>query len=370
MPTHHELPVESEGRRSEDRRHRWGCIAGAVGTGAGGMVLFAGGLLALSGLSLRSCSFGLCHDPCLDQPTRLVEAASGGDRIRVIDLAGASLEERTDAAACALRFGHDDVAVALVERGADSNALVGAAAVAGYVGVIDAALANGADPQAVLDAIAGDVVPLGFGAERFGCDPLPGAPRHASDEEYQAMVRAATAAGADPNRSDGWTTPLLRSAYDGRTGAAKALLDAGSDPDEGGEVPAGLISMARSRLVEPGDPPHALPQEPGPQEIVADVTPLIGAATAGHSDIVEVLLAWGADPDVAAGNRFVALHAAAARNDRAMVDLLLAAGADPAPALDPGTPLPAETARRLGHTELADHLDRAAFVAALEPVPG
>lgn len=71
-------------------------------------------------------------------------------------------------------------------------------------------------------------------------------------------------------------------------------------------------------------------------------------------EILELLLAAGADVQQRGVNDWTPLHYAAARNDARAVDLLLAKGADPAARTridDLATPL--EEAERMGHREVA-----------------
>jgi ankyrin repeat protein len=60
-----------------------------------------------------------------------------------------------------------------------------------------------------------------------------------------------------------------------------------------------------------------------------EVTPLLTAAAAGCSEIVELLIKKGADVNASAGGGVTPLHVAADHGDERMVDCLLAAGADP-----------------------------------------
>jgi basic membrane lipoprotein Med (substrate-binding protein (PBP1-ABC) superfamily) len=60
-----------------------------------------------------------------------------------------------------------------------------------------------------------------------------------------------------------------------------------------------------------------------------EVTPLLTAAAAGSSEIVELLIKKGADVNASAGGGVTPLHVAADHGDERMVDCLLAAGADP-----------------------------------------
>lgn len=77
-------------------------------------------------------------------------------------------------------------------------------------------------------------------------------------------------------------------------------------------------------------------------------------------EIVEMLLAAGADIEQRGVNDWTPLHYAAARNDVRAVELLLAKGADPAARtrIDELT-TPLQEAERLGHREVAEILRRA-----------
>jgi ankyrin repeat protein len=59
------------------------------------------------------------------------------------------------------------------------------------------------------------------------------------------------------------------------------------------------------------------------------VLPLHSAASGGHAEIVELLLAAGAEPDPRQRHGWTPLHAAAQNGDLRSLDALLAAGADP-----------------------------------------
>ena len=88
----------------------------------------------------------------------------------------------------------------------------------------------------------------------------------------------------------------------------RTLLEAGADPrpsDHAGFPP--LIAALSCTRVQPGAPGRA------------DV-----------ADVIELLLAFGADPEQRGVNDYTALHMGAAEGNRRAVESLLAAGADPA----------------------------------------
>jgi hypothetical protein len=374
-----------------------GCLVGMLASGTLVAVFFVGFMTLLSGLALEGCSFDFCRDECLEDPSPLVAAATAGDLEALEDARPQGPSDVATASRCALRFAHDGAAVALVAHGPPDDRVVREAAGLGAVEVVAAALEQGVDAQDVLDVVVGEAFALGLNFNLFGCEEGEGVERQASIDQQRTMVRAAVDAGADPdgrlgvgqvpgegglNRAE--MSPLLRASFRGRADLVAVLLEVGADPDHGGAVDVWLIMAAQDlsfgsptssqptslpeddAVAPPGDavwprfhPSPHLPDVPAGDDPRLDVTPLMGAATGGHLDVVELLLDAGADPDVAAADRFVALHAAAARGDRAMTDALLAAGASPSPVLVEGAPRPAETARGFGHDELADHLEAA-----------
>jgi ankyrin repeat protein len=86
------------------------------------------------------------------------------------------------------------------------------------------------------------------------------------------------------------------------------------------------------------------------------VAPLHSALAGGHAEIVEVLLAAGADVNAVQADGYTPLHEAAQNGDTATSKRLVAAGADTTARLDNGL-TPAGSARRAGHVALADWLD-------------
>jgi ankyrin repeat protein len=85
------------------------------------------------------------------------------------------------------------------------------------------------------------------------------------------------------------------------------------------------------------------------------VLPLHSAASGGHAEIVEVLLAAGAEPDPRQRHGWTPLHAAAQNGDLRSLEALLAAGADPALTNDDGRSA-TDLASGAGHDELVARL--------------
>jgi hypothetical protein len=130
------------------------------------------------------------------------------------------------------------------------------------------------------------------------------------------------------SRSPDGFTALHYPAFFGGIGSAevsRALLDAGADPS------------ARSS-----------------NEFW--VMPLHSAAAGAHGEIVEILLAAGAEPDPRQRHGWTPLHAAAQNGDSRTLEALLAAGADPSLRNDDGHSA-ADVARESGHLDLVARLD-------------
>jgi ankyrin repeat protein len=85
------------------------------------------------------------------------------------------------------------------------------------------------------------------------------------------------------------------------------------------------------------------------------VLPLHSAASGAHPEIVELLLAAGAEPDVRQRHGWTALQAAAQNGDARSLDALLTAGADPTLRNEDGHSA-ADLARAAGHEELVARL--------------
>lgn len=133
---------------------------------------------------------------------------------------------------------------------------------------------------------------------------------------------------ASASSPDGFTALHLPAFFGGpgTADAAKALLDAGAD--------VGARS-ANSFWV----------------------LPLHSATSGGHAEIVELLLAAGAEPDPRQRHGWTPLHAAAQNGDVRSLDALLAAGADPELRNYDGLSA-VDLARAAGNTELVARLGR------------
>ena len=136
---------------------------------------------------------------------------------------------------------------------------------------------------------------------------------------------------ADPSLAtasspDGFTALHLPAFFGGpgTADAAKALLDAGAD-----------VSARSTNSFW--------------------VLPLHSAASGGHAEIVELLLAAGAEPSPRQRHGWTPLHAAAQNGDARSLEALLAAGADPELRNDDGLSA-RDLARAAGHDDLMARL--------------
>jgi ankyrin repeat protein len=127
---------------------------------------------------------------------------------------------------------------------------------------------------------------------------FPGPLYYASSEGIEPLVLALLQAGADPNTGgQAHRTCLQAATCNGHVGIVKALLKAGARPDNGG----GLYD-----------------------------NPIIAASVAGHAEVVALLLEHGAEPNKSGCLvDSTALTEASRRNHVAVVRLLINAGADP-----------------------------------------
>ena len=129
---------------------------------------------------------------------------------------------------------------------------------------------------------------------------------------------------ANAATDDGFTALHLAAFFSGDVESARALLDAGADPDALAANETGL-------------------------------RPINSAAAASSTRIVSLLLERGADVHAAQHGGYTPLHSAAAHGDGELVEVLLGAGADPTLRTDSGS-TPAELADERGHPETARRL--------------
>jgi ankyrin repeat protein len=170
----------------------------------------------------------------------------------------------------------------------------------------------------------------------------------------ESIVRALAAAGAAVDLADdAGRTPLMHAADAGRAGAARALLDAGADPNL--RDPGGVSALTLA--VAAGGWQHQkiadILRAAGASEEGARLDELVEAVKRGDVDEVERAVRSGAALDGFDPSGDTALNAAVQRSDERLVRILLEAGADP------------NRARR-NWVELP--LDRAVLGAKSEPV--
>lgn len=153
-------------------------------------------------------------------------------------------------------------------------------------------------------------------------DPAGGAATlfEALYDSEDAVVRALRAgARAESSDADG-TTALYLASVEDRPGTVRLLLAAGADPN-------------RASGPEAGD------------------LPLCGAACGGHGEVVEALLAAGAEPDLREEFGFTALRWAVGLGHARVAEILLSHGADPGlPGPEGESPLVVAARRGSVHT--------------------
>lgn len=291
--------------------------------------------------------------------TALTTASAKGnfEMVRFLLEKGADIEAKCNAGnspiCAAAGKGHTDILALLLENGADPNACnhrgYSPLLLAAYNGVADCVnilLEHGANPNT---------------ADNDGLTPLIAAAYKGSEQ----IVMVLLSAGAAPNaRSKDGKSPLAAAANRGALECVKKLLAAGVTAGESGapllayamnapthsdEIaatiietlgnPSGLhqghsplfmaISNRRDIVVEAllrgGSNPNetfAMRTETGEETL----TPLIAAASIGHSTSVKLLLDYGAEVNFRSG-KISALAAAKIAGHREVVQLLIRAGA-------------------------------------------
>jgi ankyrin repeat protein len=180
-----------------------------------------------------------------------------------------------------------------------------------------------------------------------------------------AAIDRLAASGADlAARDSGGRTALHVAGHLGRHDAARALLRRGADPNALDNRRYDLVTIA---AVRDDAAMIALALAAGADRRAVtspyDGTALIAAAHLGHVEPVRALIAAGAPLDHVNNLGWTALIEAIVLGDggprhRAIVDLLIAAGADPNLA-DRAGATPLSLARRHGYTVMAERLARA-----------
>jgi ankyrin repeat protein len=143
--------------------------------------------------------------------------------------------------------------------------------------------------------------------------------------------------GADPNCRDAMgQTPLVTAAYADSPEAVKLMLAHGANVKlaDGTRLTALHAWAGLDHESEVGQLLLAAGADPNAKDNFG-VTPLFFAASAGLTETIKLLLAHGADPNVKDLQGFTVLSNAVVANREAAVALLLEKGADPN--LDPRT---------------------------------
>lgn len=340
---------------------RWRLFIELLGLGAApreahvGHAARAGAIAALEALAAAGVPLSGAHA----HGSALAMAALGGqleatrwllDKGAAPNVASELGETPLDLAA---RDGHRVVVEVLLEAGAKptARALVDAAR-GGHTGVVRVLLGAGLAPDARPEG--------GYGR---------GALHEAEDVE---LARLLLARGADVNLPDRHgDTPLHRRCKGGPVEVAQLLLSRGADATLPGAEGRRCLQMALDYrqlavgraliahgvratpqvLIQLGHPDKALAMLEARRSLLRKLdergrSPLHHAAAQGLAELVQSLLALGADPDVGLGVSYTPLHVAA---NEAVAKVLIAAGADvDARAVPTGdTPLHTAWRRRL-----------------------
>jgi ankyrin repeat protein len=226
----------------------------------------------------------------------------------------------------ALDKGHQNVALFLLERGADVQPRGGMGRTAlymasshGYTELVRSLLDRGADPNVECDD-------WDTGGMKAVFTPL----LVASQNNMLEFARLLLERGADSNYQDNFSRSALHLASSHPSSdVARLLLDHDANPnavDKWGETPLhdapaeGKTAFV-ALLLEYGANVDARNEQGS--------TPLHWAARRGHPEAVQLLLDHGADVNTQEKDRWTALHLAAEWGYHRVVEVLLERGADP-----------------------------------------
>ena len=222
-------------------------------------------------------------------------------------------------------YGHKNIAMFLIDRGADLNKRGHQVGCGGYV------LENGGGNSPIHCAAhwgRDDIVKLLLdkGAEPNLLGSVEGTPlSHAVARGRITVIQVLLDSGANPNL--GSSTPLHWAAGDNNEHAARLLIEGGADPnneDNDGERPLhiaakyGAVDVARVLLDGGADPDCVEAQ---------GLTPLHKAAKLGRKAVMQLLLDRGADPTKEDQDGNSVLETAVQQNNQSVVQLLLDRGA-------------------------------------------
>ena len=214
----------------------------------------------------------------------------------------------------AARTGHSDLMIEFLEKGADINTYdddgtaLACTAKSGHSECVKILLKAGAEDNDYFPAII-----------------------EASKRGHYDCVKVLLESGAAVDarcHGDSEETALIRAAANGRTEVVKLLLEAGAEVDARDEENSTALSWAVTwrhvdsvnLLLEAGADVNGCDEDRGRR-------PLSSAANGGSSDLVEILLKWGAEVNFQDALGWTALHEAAESGSRECVELLLKAGA-------------------------------------------
>ena len=280
----------------------------------------------------------------------LIDAVKAGDLQRVERLLaeGTDVDAQQGDGATALHWAaHGDrheLAARLLRAGASVDAAddhgvtpLALACLNASVPMVELLLAAGADPSL---ARSTGVTPLMTAARvgnievvrrllEAGADPAAAETRRgqtalmwaiAENHTASAEVLLETGGGATTRSTNGFT-PLLFAAQQGNVEIARLLLAAGADVHE--SAPDGIGGDTNASALFKKD---------------TDASAVLVAIDSGHADMARFLIELGADPNHMGAGR-APLHAAVQREMPEVVQALLAAGADPDARLEKSLPL-------------------------------